>query len=134
MLNIVQMLSNLGATYIMKASLADYFITYEVLNDDGTIRTCSKSRYVNEANKNGANIKIISFKEFLNMLDTNEEELNNMPMVSFDCLYREDAIIKDKKTLNTLNKGQSTKKESMPKSDNATLGEMFADFFKDFQK
>ena len=57
-----------------------------------------------------------------------------MPMVSFDCLYREDAIIKDKKTLRTLNKGQSTKKESMPKSHNATLGEMFTDFFNDFKK
>ena len=134
MLNIVQMLSNLGATYIMKASLADYFITYDVLNEDGTIRTCSKSRYVNEAINNGANIKTISFKEFLNMLNTNEEELDNMPMVSFDCLYREDAIIKDKKTLRALNKGQSRNKDSMPNSDGATLGDMFADFFKDFKK
>ena len=134
MLNIVQMLSNLGATYIMKASLADYFITYDVLNEDGTIRTCSKSRYVNQAINNGSNIKIISFKEFLNMLNTNEEELDNMPMVSFDCLYREDAIIKDKKTLRALNKGQSRNKDSMPNSDGATLGDMFADFFKDFKK
>lgn len=55
-------------------------------------------------------------------------------MVSFDCLYREDAVIKDKKTLRALNKGQSTKKESKINSDSVTLGDMFADFFKDFKK
>lgn len=118
----------------MKASLADYFVTCDVFNEDGTIKTCSKSKYVNEAINNGSNIRIISFKEFLEMLNTNEEELDNMSMVSFDCLYREDAVIKDKKTLRVLNKGQSTKKESKPKSDGATLGDMFADFFKDFKK
>jgi len=134
MLNIVQILCNLGATYIMKASLADYFVTYDVFNEDGTTKTCSKSKYVNEAINNGSNIKIILFNEFLKMLNTNEEELDNMPMVSFDCLYREDAVIKDKKTLRALNKGQSKKKESKPNTDGATLGDMFADFFKDFKK
>lgn len=97
MLNIVQMLCNKGATYVMKASLCDVFVTYKVLNEDGTERTCSKSKYVNKAVEEGANIKIVSFDEFVGMLGLTEKELDELPMVSFDCLYREDAIIKDPK-------------------------------------
>jgi len=97
MLNIVQMLCNKGATYVMKASLCDVFVTYKVLNEDGTERTCSKSKYVNKAVEEGANIKIVSFDEFVGMLGLTEQELDELPMVSFDCLYREDAIIKDPK-------------------------------------
>ena len=56
MLNIVQILCNKGATYIRIASLCDFFVTYEMFNEDGTLKSCSKTKYAKEAIENGANI------------------------------------------------------------------------------
>ena len=81
----------------MRASSADIFVTYPTYNENGELKECSLLNYVNEANSNGAKIKVLSFNEFLELLCITEKELDDMPMVSFDCLYREDATIKDKK-------------------------------------
>lgn len=129
MLNIVQILCNLGATYVMKATTADYFVTYDVLNEDGTIRECSKLKHVNQANEAGANIKVISFDEFMDLLEITENELDNLPMVSFNCLYREDAKIKDRKTLRLL-RPQTIKQQDT--NSIATIGDMCGEFFKDY--
>ena len=56
MLNIVQILCNKGATYIRIDSLCDFFVTYEMFNEDGTLKSCSKTKYAKEAIENGANI------------------------------------------------------------------------------
>ncbi len=133
MLNIVQMLCNYGATYVMKASLSNILVTYDVFNNDCTTKECLKLIHVLKANEEGANISIITFKEFMAMLETSEEELNNMSMVSFDCLYREDAIIKDRKTLKLLNKDKVI--ESLKMNSNlSTIGDICKDFFDDYFK
>ena len=130
MLNIVQMLCNKGATYVMKASLCDVFVTYKVLNEDGTERTCSKSKYVNKAIEEGANIKIVSFDEFVGMLGLTEQKLDELPMVSFDCLYREDAIIKDPKTKKYISiKNTVSEPVAVPNDQKTTLGDLFGDLF-----
>ena len=130
MLNIVQMLCNKGATYVMNANLCDVFVTYKVLNEDGTERTCSKSKYVNKAVEEGSNIKIISFDEFVGMLGLTEQELDELPMVSFDCLYREDAIIKDPKAKKHVSrKNTASEPVAVPNEQKTTLGDLFGDLF-----
>lgn len=130
MLNIVQMLCNKGATYVTKASLCDVFVTYKVLNEDGTERTCSKSKYVNKAVEEGANIKTVSFDKFVGMLGLTEQELDELPMVSFDCLYGEDAIIKDPKAKKHFSR-KNTVNEPIKVSNETktTLGDLFGDLF-----
>ena len=130
MLNIVQILCNKGASYVMKASLCDIFVTYKVLNEDGTERTCSKSKYVNKAIEDGANIKVISFDKFVEMLGLTEAELDELPMVSFDCLYREDAIIKDPKAKKHFSRKNTVSEPvTVPNETKTTLGDLFGDLF-----
>lgn len=130
MLNIVQILCNKGAIYVRKASLCDVFVTYKILNEDGTERICSKSKIVNKAVEEGANIKIVSFDEFVEMLGLTEQQLDELPMVSFDCLYREDANIKDPKSKkyfsrkNTINEPVIVHNEAK-----TTMGDLFGDLF-----
>ncbi len=133
MLNIAQLLCNKGAQYILKAGLSDIFVTYDVVNDDGTKKLCSKLKYVKEQIENGANVKIISFNEFLDMLNLTQEQLDNLPMVSFECLYREDAIIKDRKTKSYLNK-KKVPVNTHEKVPITTLGDLFGDYFEKIKK
>ena len=132
MLNIVQLLTNLGATYVMKATLADVFVTYDVRNDDGSLKPCSKLKYVNKANEEGASIKIIPFNEFMEMLGITEEKLDELPMVSFDCLLKDDAVIKDRRTLRLM---ESCRPKQVPKNNSgtfATIGDLYGDLLKSF--
>lgn len=129
MLNIVQMICNHGGTYVMKASLGTIFVPYPVVNEDGTEKYCSKSKYVKEANENGGNIKEMSFQEFLDVLNITEQQLDNLPMVSFDCLCREDAVIKDRRTASIVRGKQKvikTKKDdnNYNKYDSITIGDL----------
>ena len=126
MFNIVQILCNLGAEYVLKASRADIFVKYDSYLEDGTLKECSKSKYVKEAIEKGANIKVIDLNEFLSMINITEEELNNLPMVSFDCLLREDANIKNRKILNRYLKKQ-TNKIVKKEEFGVTIGDMFGD-------
>lgn len=71
-----------GQVIILKASLSDVFVKYDVFMENGNLRTDSKLNYVNDANNNGANIEIIDFDELLDRLGITEEELNAMPMIS----------------------------------------------------
>ena len=129
MLNIVQILCNKGATYVKNASLCDIFVTYKVLNEDGTERVCSKSKYVNKAIEDGANIKVISFDKFVEMLGLTETELDELPMVSFDCLYREDAIIDPKVKKHFSRKNAVNEPVTVPNETKTTLGDLFGDLF-----
>ena len=138
MLNIVQLICNYGGTYVFKVEQATIFVPYLVYNEDGTEKKCSKARFVKEANENGANIKIMSFSEFLNIFGINEEELDKLPMVSFDCLCREDAIIKDKKTARIINAKRKANNPKPVKVNNnkivSTIGDLNEDFFKKFSE
>ena len=100
-MNIVQIIKNEGGKYVLKCSEADIFVTYESFHEDGTPRECSRLKYVNEANANGASIKIINFNQFLEMLGMSNEELESLPLPPIDCLFKEGAIIKDKKAIFT---------------------------------
>jgi hypothetical protein len=82
-------------------SECDVFVKF---NNEDDIE-CQRTKY---AMKNGDSIKIIDFDEFLKMLDLTREELDGSPMVSFECLYRDDAKIDDKKIKKYF---QRTKKE-----------------------
>lgn len=125
LLNIIQILSNLGAKYVLKASTADVFVTYDAFNEDGTLKPCSKARYVKEAIDAGKSIEVISFNEFLGVIGLSESQLDDLPMVSFDCLYRENAIIKDRKITNLLNNKEDNKNSIKPFS--TTIGDLFGD-------
>jgi hypothetical protein len=139
MLNLIQLITNEGATVVLKGSESDIFVKYDVLNEDGTIRKDSKYNYVLEANQNGSNIQIVEFPEFLGMLEITEAELDDLPIPSFDFLNDENAIIKDKRDKARLQaknrKNKETKSNIVYTSGDtkgATLGDLFPDIFKMF--
>lgn len=134
MLNIVQLLCNYGAIYVMKASRANIFVSYDVLLEDGTPKLCSKTKYVNQANAEGASIEIITFDNFMRLLGITEIELDKMPMVSFECLYRDDAVIKNKETLKILGKHKKEQEIKQEKISGTALGDMFPDYFFELSK
>ena len=141
LLNLVQLICNHGGKYIRKASLGTTFITYPILNEDGTLRKCSKLDFVTRANEDGANIKIIPFNEFLKTFDLTEEQLDKFPMVSFDCLCREGAIIKNKKTESIVNAKKEADKSKPKRIENnkkkitgSSIGELCGDFFDKLNK
>ena len=115
MLSIIQLLKNHDCTYKLKASECDYMVTAVVLNEDGTERTCSKLKYVNQAIAEGKQIKIITFEELLSILKTSEEELLKIPFPDESCFLK-----KNKKR-------ESTRKEGIIHSSrdgSSTLGEL----------
>lgn len=121
MLNIAQILCNKGATYVKKASECDIFVTYDCFNEDGTVKACSKLKYVDGAIAKGNDIKKISFEEFMTMLDLTEEQLDELPMVSLNCLYKESAVIKNRKMKIKLNAINSNK----PKMFGSLIGDLY---------
>lgn len=97
------------------------------------MREDSKLKYVLEANQNGANIEIIDIKELLYRLGITENELDEMPMVSFDFLFNEDAVIKDKHDKAIIerqkSRGKSNKKGGIVYSSGeskTTIGDLLA--------
>ena len=86
--------------------------------------------YIDEAIEKGANIKIISFNAFLEMIGLSEDELDSLPMVSFDSLSRDDAVIKDPRTRRYFEKKKSKEVVTVSAQDHkTTLGNLFGDLF-----
>ena len=139
MLNLIQLITDEGGTVILKGSLSDVFAKYDVVLEDGSLRDDSKLKYVMEANENGSNIEIIDFSDLLCRLSITEDELNNMSMPSFDFLFEEGAIVKDRKDLAVINRKKNPKKvEKVDRNGNKliyssgdsaspTLGDLFGD-------
>ena len=134
MLNLIQLIVDEGGSVILKASLSDVFMQYEVHNEDGSLREDSKLKYVLEANQNGANIEIIDIKELLGRLGITEEELDEMPIVSFDFLFDEEAVIKDKRDRSIIERKKNSvkpkKKGGIVYSSGeskTTIGDLFGD-------
>ena len=98
MMNLVQIIKNEGGEYILKGSEGDIFVTYASFHEDGTPWVCNREKYVDIALSEGKTIQKISFDDFLRILGMTNEELEALPLPSIDCLFREDAIIKDKKS------------------------------------
>ena len=88
MLSIVQLLANCGCTYCLKASEADYFVTYQLVDADGNEKTCSRQKYVVEAIEHGASIKLLSFDELLHILGVSMEDVEQMPYPDSSCFVR----------------------------------------------
>lgn len=88
MMKLVQIICNCGRTYVTKATDADIFVKYHLV-EDGEERRCTKSEYVMEAIGNGAQIQVLEFEEFLNLLGLNEESLESIPEDNYDYLLDE---------------------------------------------
>ena len=124
MLSLVQLLTNHNATYKMRASDNDIFVSYNAKDKAGKLRFCSRFKYVNEAIAKGKNIKIISFDELLKILNVTEEELSTMPFPDANSF-----IIKPK----------VRQKEKEPKFEKEkitcpTLGDLFPELFEKLNK
>ena len=144
MLNLIQLITDEGGTVILKGSLSDVFAKYDVVLEDGSLRDDSKLKYVMEANENGSNIEIIDFSDLLCRLSITEDELDNMPMPSFDFLFEEGAIVKDRKDLAVINRKKNPKKvEKVDRNGNKlvyssgdsaspTLGDLYSDISSKF--
>lgn len=132
-LNLIQLITDEGGKFILKASESDIFIKYD--SYDKAMNLCDDLRYnyVIDANQNGSNIEIIEFHDFLKLFKLNEEELDAMPLPSFEFLLSSDAIIKNKKTKRILDNQNETVIDPYVEDDSmSSVGELFGDFFKDF--
>ncbi len=101
-LNLARLIAEQGGQIILKASLSDIVVKYNLAEEDGTLRKDTKVNYALEAINNGHKIEIITFNEFLNRLNITEEELDSMEYPSFDFIYEDDAIIKNSKIRNAV--------------------------------
>ena len=121
MLSLVQLLTNHNATYKMRASDNDIFVTYDARDDEGNIRHCSRLKHVNDAIVEGKDIKIISFDKLLKTLNVTKEELSTMPFPNASCFYKKP-------------KPRQRQKKKKPKFEKEefkgpTLGDLFSDLF-----
>ena len=121
MLSLVQLLTNHNAIYKMRASDNDIFVTYDVKDEEGNSRFCTRLKHVNEAIEEGKNIQIISFEELLNILNVKEEDLSSMPFPDENCFYK-----KPKPRQRQKKKEPKFEKEEFKGS---TLGDLFPDLF-----
>lgn len=131
MMNIVQIITNEGGTYILSSEKADIYVKYDTYDEEGNLHPCGRLRHIEETNN--TSVEIITFDQFLSMIELSNDELDSLPFPSLDCLLREDAIINlfSKKKRKT--KSGETKKEepSKTKSEKFSmkLGDMFSDVF-----
>ena len=89
MLKLVQLITNEGGTYVKNVSLADVFVKEDTvyLGKDGNPKSCSRYKYVMETiEREGKDIKIIEFDEFLAILGITVEKLNAMPNIDVEYL------------------------------------------------
>lgn len=117
----VQLLTNHNATYKMRASDNDIFVTCDANDDEGNIRHCSRLKHVNDAIVEGKNIKIISFDKLLKILNVTKEELSTMPFPNASCFYK-----KPKPRQRAKKKRAKFEKEEFK---GLTLGDLFSDLF-----
>ena len=129
MLNLIRLITNEGGSVILKGSLSNIFVKYDIIFEDGTKRPDSKYNYVCDSNQNGADIEIIEFNELLDRLGITEEELDAMPMPSFDFLFEEGAVIKDQRTKNYIDRKKNKENKSID-STNEHSGTCIGDILK----
>ena len=135
LLNLIQLITNEGGHVHLKASEADIVVKYELKLDDGSFRKDSRYEAALRANEYGANIEIIEFNELLTRLGITEEELDAMPLPSFDFMYEKDAIIKNNELQKAVERRncnyvvKEVKTETETCDDKVTLGDVFGDVF-----
>ena len=121
MLSLVQLLTNHNATYKMRASDNDIFVTYDERDDEGNIRHCSRLNHVNDAIAEGKDIKTISFDELLKILKVTDETLSKMPFPDASSFYK-----KPKPRQRAKKKRPKFEKEEFK---GPTFGDLFPDLF-----
>jgi DNA polymerase III epsilon subunit-like protein len=89
MLHLIDLIRRNGGDYVLKGSKADIFATFDEMQEDGSIRRCSRGDYVKEAIENGAKIEITTLDELLALLGTTREELESAPALDVDYLLDE---------------------------------------------
>lgn len=85
MMKIVQLICDCGGTYVKKASTADIFVKYHLI-EGGEERKCSKYEYVKEEIEKGKEIQVLEFDEFLQLLGITEDQLNEIPAEDYEYL------------------------------------------------
>ena len=70
MMNIVSLLAKNGAKYTKRAYACDVFVTYNLTDKNGNKYKCYRSEKAERAIKEGAEIKVISLEELLEILNT----------------------------------------------------------------
>ena len=76
MMAIARRLKGCGCQYWTKVSEADYFVTYPPADENEDEALDARDAYAREAVEKGANLRCISFEEFLCILGVTEEALN----------------------------------------------------------
>ena len=89
MLCLVDLIRRNGGEYVLKASQADIFVTFDRLLEDGSIRRCSRYDYAKEAIEDGAKIEITTLDELLALLGTTRNALESAPALDIDYLLDE---------------------------------------------
>jgi len=129
--NIAQMICDRGGKYTSKASECNIFVSCETLEDAQSNRR-SRLRTVNNEINKGKEIKIISFEDFLELLEITEKELDEMPMVSFDFLESNKKIIKP--PVEVYNQNQKQRNSSKKSKIGYNLGEVLQEFRKNLKE
>ena len=88
MMKIITLISAKGGTYVKKATDADVFVRYHLIEDENE-RKCSKYEYVKSAIENGKDIKILEFEEFLALLGLTEKTLDETEEGDYEYLMDE---------------------------------------------
>lgn len=84
-MKIVQLICDCGGQYVKKATEADIFVRYHLI-ENGEERKCSKYNYVKEEIEKGKNIEVIEFEEFLGRMGLTEDMLSSMPADDYNYL------------------------------------------------
>ena len=80
------MIKAAGGEYVLMASRADVFATFEATDDEGNKRRCSRGEYVQAQIETGKEIEIISLNELLSILGTSIEALEASPELDVEYL------------------------------------------------
>jgi hypothetical protein len=75
MMILAGMIKAAGGEYVLMASRADVFATFEVTDEEGNKRRCSRGEYVQAQVETGKEIEIISLEDLLSLLGTSFEAL-----------------------------------------------------------
>ena len=85
MMILAGMIKAAGGEYVLMASRADVFATFEAVDEEGNKRRCSRGEYVQAQIESGKDIEVITFNDLLTLLGTSREDLEAMPEI--DCEY-----------------------------------------------
>ncbi|MCF0217634.1 MAG: hypothetical protein HUJ42_01155 [Malacoplasma sp.] len=98
-LNLIQLITNQGGDVVSDVLQANLFVKYEYYDKKGILKIDQTLKNISEENEALNKIEVIDFADLLNQLEITEEELDKLPMVSFDFLFKKEAIIKDENVI-----------------------------------